>query len=121
VALLAVLVLHDLDHVRQGRDIEAGVIAIGILGDVVAIASLGLALAGHRLAPPAAVVVGFGTALGFVAVHALPDWGPISQGYPGIGVDLLSWVAVFIPIAVAVGLGLSGLAASSRAAAAAAP
>jgi hypothetical protein len=121
VALLAVLLLHDLDHVRQGRDIEAGVIAIGIFGDVVAIASLGLALAAHRVAPAAAVIVGFGTALGFVLVHALPDWGPVSQGYPDIGVDVLSWVAVFVPIAVAVGLGLSGLAASRRSTAAAAP
>ncbi|HZB04371.1 MAG TPA: hypothetical protein VE737_08630, partial [Actinomycetota bacterium] len=42
--LVATVLLHDLDHVRQGRDIEPAVIAIGIFGDVIALTSLALAV-----------------------------------------------------------------------------
>jgi hypothetical protein len=36
VILVATLLLHDLDHARQGREIEPGVIGVGVLGDVIA-------------------------------------------------------------------------------------
>jgi hypothetical protein len=107
--LLATMLLHDLDHVRQGRDIEPAVIGIGIFGDLIAIAVVVLAATRHPFAPAASVLVGFGVALGFVAVHVLPDWGPLSQGYPGTPVDGLSWVAAVIPILVGGWLGLAGL------------
>jgi hypothetical protein len=107
--LVATLLLHDLDHVRQGREIEPGVIGIGIFGDVIALASLALAITRHQLASPAAVLVGFGTALGFLAVHVVPDWGPLSQGYPDLPVDALSWAAATVPIFVAAWLGFAGL------------
>jgi hypothetical protein len=109
VLLVATMLLHDLDHVRQGRDIEPAVIGIGIVGDVIALTSLALAITRHPLAPTAAVLVGFGTALGFLVVHILPDWGPLSQGYPGTPVDALSWVAAIVPILLAAWLGLAGL------------
>jgi hypothetical protein len=109
VLLVATMLLHDLDHVRQGREIEPAVIGIGIVGDVIALTSLALAITRHPLAPTAAVLVGFGTALGFLVVHILPDWGPLSQGYPGTPVDALSWVAAIVPILLAAWLGLAGL------------
>lgn len=109
VALLATMLLHDLDHVRQGREIEPAVIGIGVLGDLIAIAAVVLAATRHPFAPAASVLVGFGVSLGFVAVHVLPDWGPLSQGYPGTPVDVVSWVAAIIPILAGVWLGLAGL------------
>jgi hypothetical protein len=108
--LVVAFALHDLDHLRQGRDIEAPVVAIGILGDVVALTSLALAVTGHRIAPLAAVVVGFGTVLGFIAVHVVPDWGPLSQGYPDLPVDGVSWLAVIVPMAAGSLLAVRGLA-----------
>jgi hypothetical protein len=107
--LLATMLLHDLDHVRQGRAIESAVIGIGILGDLIGVAAVVLAAIRHPFAPAASVVVGFGVALGFVAVHIVPDWGPLSQGYPGTSVDAVSWVAALIPILAGVWLGLAGL------------
>jgi hypothetical protein len=53
--------------------------------------------------------VGFGTALGFLAVHIVPDWGPVSQGYPDLPADGLSWAAAIVPIFVAAWLGFVGL------------
>ncbi len=107
-ALLAAFVLHDLDHLRQGRSVEAPVTGIGILGDLSAIALVVLAMRGSRLAPPGAVLLGFGTVLGFVLVHAIPDWGPLSDGYPGLPVDGLSWSLAFVPMAAAIWLAATG-------------
>jgi hypothetical protein len=120
MALLALTWLHDLDHVRQVREVEGAVGGIGLLGVVAVIASLALAIAGHRLAGIAAVVVGFGTAIGFVLVHLLPDWGPLSDGYPDLPVDGVSWAIAILPIPFALWLGFTGLSAiRSRAGAAA--
>lgn len=110
-ALLAAVILHDLDHLRQGRSIEAPVVGIGVLGDIAIIITLVvLVLRGHSLAPLAATVVGFANVLGFIAVHVVPDWGPLSDGYPDLPVDGLSWTLVYIPMAAALWLGLTGLA-----------
>jgi hypothetical protein len=109
MALLAAVVLHDLDHVRQGRSIEPLVVAIGVIGDIAVITMVALAIRDSRWAPHAAVVVGFGNVLGFIAVHVLPDWGPLSDGYPDLSIDGLSWAIVYIPMAAALWLGVSGL------------
>ena len=111
IALLAAVVLHDLDHVRQGRSVEPLVVAIGVVGDIAVITMVALAIRGSRWGPHAAVVIGFGNVLGFIAVHVIPDWGPLADGYPGIGVDGLSWAIVYIPMAAALWLGVTGLSA----------
>ena len=83
--------------------------AIGVVGDIAVITMAVLALRGSRLAPPAAILVGFANFFGFIAVHVLPDWGPLSDGYPGLPVDGLSWAIVYIPMATALWLGAVGL------------
>ena len=110
VLLLLTLLLHDLDNLRQGRDVEIPVIALGIMGDLLVVGSLVMAVRGHRLAAGMATLVGFAVALGFVLVHVIPDWGPLSQGYPDLGVDALSWIAALVPLAAGLVLGFSGLA-----------
>jgi hypothetical protein len=109
VALLATILFHDLDHLRQGREIEPLVVGIGIIGDISVIAMVALVIRGNRLAPLAAMVVGFANFFGFIAVHVAPDWGPLSDGYPDLPVDALSWVIVFVPMAAALWLALLGL------------
>jgi hypothetical protein len=108
-ALLAAVILHDLDHLRQGRSVEPLVVAIGVVGDIAVITMAVLALRGSRLAPQAAVLVGFANFFGFIAVHVVPDWGPLADGYPDISVDGLSWAIVYIPMAAALWLGIAGL------------
>jgi hypothetical protein len=109
LAVVAVSWLHDLDHVRQVRDVEVGVSLIGLVGVIGNLVTLGLVIARHPLGPLAAVVLGFATAAGFVAVHMLPDWGPLSDGYPDLPVDGISWTIAIIPILVGLGLGVAGL------------
>ena len=108
-ALLAAVILHDLDHLRQGRSIEAPVIGIGVIGDVAVITLVALAIRGSRWAPHAAILVGFGNVLGFIAVHVLPDWGPLADGYPELAVDGISWLAVALPMAAGAFAGFAGL------------
>lgn len=110
VALLATVILHDLDHLRQGRSIEPLVVGLGVISDIATITMVALVIRGHRLAPLAATVVGFVTFFGFIVVHVIPDWGPLSDGYPDLAVDGLSWAIVFVPMAAALWLGLAGLA-----------
>jgi hypothetical protein len=121
LVLLALLAVHALDHsLRQEAPVPTEASTLGTVGFVSVAVALGLSLAGHRLARPATVLVGLGTAAGFVAVHVLPDWGPFSQPYADIDVDALSWVNMLVPALVALGAGLLALrgravAASSRA------
>jgi hypothetical protein len=109
LGLLAAVLLHDLDHLRQGRSVEPLVLAIGVVGDIAVITMAVLALRGSRLAPQAAILVGFANFFGFIAVHVVPDWGPLADGYPDISVDGLSWAIVYIPMAAALWLGVAGL------------
>ena len=101
--------LHDLDHARQVREVEPLVALVGLLGVFSTLLSLGLAIARHPLAPLASVVVGFGTAVGFFAVHVLPDWGPLADGYPDLQVGAISWIAAIVPIFVGIWVGVAGL------------
>ncbi|MGH2711445.1 MAG: hypothetical protein ACRDH9_09615 [Actinomycetota bacterium] len=108
-ALLATVILHDLDHIRQSRSVEPLVVAIGVIGDIAVITMVSLAIRGSRWAPLGAVVVGLANFVGFIAVHVIPDWGPLSDGYPDLPVDGLSWAIVFLPMAAAAILLLVGL------------
>lgn len=114
VALVAMVVMHDLDHVRQGRSLDTPVIAVGLIGLVAALVSLGLSALRHRWAPAASLLVGFGTAIGFVAVHVVPRWSAISDPYPDLPVDALSWTSVAASIVIALAVGLAGLLALRR-------
>jgi len=109
LALTSVAWFHDLDHVRQVRDVEPGVALLGVLGIVGTLLALALSIARHVLAPLASILVGFGTAIGFFAVHVLPDWGPLSDGYPDLPVDVTSWIAAVVPILVGAWVGVAGL------------
>ncbi len=108
--LLGLLVAHALDHsLRQSATVPAGTATLGTLGLVANGAALVLALAGTRWAWPLTALVAFGTFVGFLVVHVVPDWGPFSQPYTDIPVDALSWVAMLTPAVVAFGVGVFAL------------
>lgn len=108
LAYLIVTVLHDLDHVRQGRPLALEVKVVGVVAIVTSVACLVLSLRGHRLAPLAAAVVGFGATLGLVVVHLLPRWSPISDPYPEAGVDVVAYGMLYALMAAGAYLGLVG-------------
>ena len=105
--LLGLLIVHALDHsVRQSSPVPAEASTLGTIGFVVTGAALVLAVIGSRWAWPLTALVAFGTFAGFLLVHVAPDWGPFSQPYADIPVDALSWVAMLVPAAVALGVGV---------------
>ena len=110
LALFALQVLHVLDHVvhQPDRQLAGAIIATGVLGFITNGTSTALALRRHPLAGWASVVVGFGTAIGLVLVHAVPYWSAFSDPYTAFGADVVSWVPLIITIAMSAFLGVLG-------------
>jgi hypothetical protein len=108
--LVAVLVIHTLDHaLRQTATVNTAGQLVGLLGFIVAISSLALAMTGGERSPLVTAVAGIGIGLGFVAVHLLPHWSTFSQPYSSIPVDTVSWFGLIIPALAAFGVGIVGL------------
>lgn len=97
--VLAVNVLHDLDHVRQGTSAPAEVIATAIVGWIATLVLLVLVFRDHESAAPYGAAFGLALAAGFVLVHLLPRWSAFSAPYPDQDVDALSWLLAILPVA----------------------
>ncbi|MGH2740371.1 MAG: hypothetical protein ACRDH6_07835 [Actinomycetota bacterium] len=111
LGLLALLVAHDLDHVfnQAPRDLAVQVIATGLVGITATIVVLVLALRRQALAAPASVLVGFGNAVGFTAVHLAPHWSAFSDPYPTLDLNPLSWLLIAAPMVAGIIVGVQGL------------
>jgi hypothetical protein len=108
--------LHTADHLRRGIDAVTGqVLWAGNLSGLLALAAIGMAFAGHRLAPIAAIAAGLPAAVGVAAVHLLPSWGVFSDSLPDGHVDGFTWAAVLVEIGGALVFGLAGFVVARRA------
>jgi len=96
--VLAVNVVHDLDHVRQGTTTPTEVVVTAIAGWIATIVLLVLVARRHPLAPQYAAGYGLVLAAGFVLVHLLPHWSTFSQSYADQDADALSWVLAVLPV-----------------------
>jgi hypothetical protein len=104
---LAANIVHTLDHVRQGVDrLAAEVLAGGTLLTLAAV--LALALRRDPRAPVVCTGVGLAGALGVAASHLAPHWSALSDPYPGLGLDALSWAVMLAEIAAALVLAVAG-------------
>jgi membrane-associated protease RseP (regulator of RpoE activity) len=109
VALLALVVAHDVDHLvnqeRQGGLVEGFWIFLPFQ-----YAAFGLTLLLMRRrdprAPAVAVLLGSLAVVAFIGAHVVP-WGP--QPFGDYDVPATSWILVFVPTAVAVGVVAAGL------------
>lgn len=105
--------VHTGDHLRRGFDVVTA--AVTVLGSVTAVLQLAViaaVLMRRHWAPIAAVAVGFPDAIGIAAVHLLPNWGALSDAFPGAhntGVTGFSWLAAIVEITGALAFGLCGL------------
>jgi formate hydrogenlyase subunit 3/multisubunit Na+/H+ antiporter MnhD subunit len=107
--LVVMIVVHDLDHVRQGRALQSELFGVGAVALVTGIISLVLAVRAHWLAPAAAAVVGFGNVVGVALVHVAPHWGPFSDPYSAAHVDWFSWTVIVTMMFVGLLLGIAGM------------
>lgn len=110
VAFIGAMVLHTLDHVRQGTGrLSVGVLAGGSFLSLIAVAPLWLTFRRHPKAPLVATVVGYYTAVAVTAAHILPNWGVFSDPYPSLTLDAYSWAVMLAEIGMALVFGTVGL------------
>lgn len=92
--LLGLTVLHDLDHVRQGRALGSELWGVGTVALISTAMVFVLAARGSSWSKLAGLVVGFGTIIGVGAVHVAPSWWFLSDSYGEAGVDAFSWAVI---------------------------
>jgi hypothetical protein len=103
-------ILHTLDHLRQGvGDLTWEILAGGSLLTALAIVVLVMVLRGDERAPAFAAVVGLSGAVGIASAHIAPHWSALSDSYPEIHADALSWIVMLIEVGAALVLGLVAL------------
>jgi hypothetical protein len=94
--------LHTADHERQGTArLSWEILAGGSAITIAAIASLVLAWRRDWRAPVFGTVLGFSAAVGIASSHLAPHWSALSDSYPQIHADAISWIAVLIEIGAA--------------------
>jgi len=110
IAFVAANLLHTLDHFRQGvRGLTTEILVAGTTLTVLAIVVMVMALRQHPRAPALAAVVGLSGAVGIAASHLAPRWSALSDPYPDISVDALSWAVMLFEIAAAGALAIVAL------------
>lgn len=111
LAVFMLLGAHTLDHAvnQPSRDVPALGGVVGLLGFVIVAAAVVLASRRSTYAPEAAIGAGLLTVFGFVVVHLLPDWTPLSDPYWDFDANALSWLLLIAPLATAVGLAVQGV------------
>ena len=108
-------VLHNADHLRRGFSaVTPQVLWTGNLSGIVVVASIALALLGHRLAPELAVATGLTMALGVSAVHLLPHWSAFSDSLSDVHADAFTWFAVLVEVGGSIVFAAAGLYAMCR-------
>ena len=116
VAQILMILIHDLDHIRQAYGwcytIPVSVWLVNVSVYMPVTAALVAAVRQHRLAPTLLIVAGLLTASSFARVHLwrpfLPVWGIWNKSYLALGVDAASWLILVATVAVGVGAALVG-------------
>jgi hypothetical protein len=102
VAFVAANVIHTLDHFRQGvGGLSAEIVVAGTTLTLLALVVMVMALRQHPRAPAFAAVVGVSGVVGIAASHLAPHWSALSDPYPDISVDALSWAVMLLEMAAA--------------------
>src|SRR5215208_7243926 len=100
ILFVAANLLHTADHQRQGTEgLSWEILAGGSAITIAAIASLVFALRQDEHAPIFGAVLGVSAAAGIAASHLAPHWSALSDSYPQIHADAISWVVVLLEIA----------------------
>ena len=105
--------IHTGDHLVRGFGaVTTQVTVLGTTAAVLQVVAIAMVFTRHRLAPIAAVAIGFPDGIGIAAVHLLPHWSAFSDAFPGAhgtGVTGFSWVAAVVEITGALAFGAAGL------------
>ncbi len=111
LALLALLVIHTLDHAvaQDPRELPGSSSLVGALGFAITGASAFLAVQRSWLAPAVSLAVGVMTTVGVFAIHLMPSWSSwISDSYWDFDASAGSWVSLLALLAAALYLTYAG-------------
>jgi formate hydrogenlyase subunit 3/multisubunit Na+/H+ antiporter MnhD subunit len=116
VAMLAMILIHDADHVRQAYDwsysIPGWLFAVNCLVYLPNGLSLLWTLRGRRWAPLATVVSSLFIAVNFPLLHLwkalIPVWGIWNHSFFVLHADALSWTILASTVAVGVAAAMAG-------------
>ena len=97
--LASLTVLHDLDHLRQGRALPPALYLVAVTALASLAATLTVLLRYPTWAIPAAVLQGVATNVGVVAVHVAPAWSSFTDSYGAAGADTASWAIIIAMMA----------------------
>lgn len=114
LALAVLTVLHDADHIRQGRGLPFELYGVAVFALLTIGATLTLLLRGHALAGTAAVAQGVATIVGVGAVHVAPQWSSLTDSYSAAHADALSWAIVVAMMLTGLALVVLGAPSSRR-------
>ncbi len=92
--LVSLTVLHDVDHLRQGRALPAVLYLVAVAALVSLAATLAVLLRHPGWVRPAAMAQGVATVVGVGAVHVAPRWSPFTDSYTSAGADIASWAVI---------------------------
>ena len=107
--LLAVLtILHDLDHLRQGRALGSELYVVAVVALASTGATVALLVRRHPLSTMAATVLGLATVLGVGIVHAAPARSFLSDSYAAADADALSWAIILAMMIVGLVMAVVG-------------
>ena len=110
ILFVAANLLHTADHQRQGTEgLSWEILVGGSAITVAAIASLVLAWRRDERAAVVGAVLGLSAAAGIAASHLIPRWSALSDPYPQIHADAISWIVVLLEIAAALVLAVVAL------------
>jgi hypothetical protein len=110
VAFVMANLLHTADHFRQGLGgLSPAILVGGTTLTLLAIVVMLMALRRHPRAPAFCAVVGLSGAVGVAASHLAPHWSSLSDPYPDLSVDVLSWTVMLAEIAAALVLAIAAL------------
>jgi len=96
------------------ESLPPAVMIAGTAQVILAAATVVLVFIGSRLAPYAAIAIGFISAVGFTAAHLLPTSGFFSDSFinaaPAARVTVFSWLSAILEIIADITLGIVGIA-----------
>lgn len=110
VVFVGANLLHTLDHLRQGvGGLSPAILVGGTTLSLLALVVMVMALRRHPRAPALCAAVGLSGAVGVAASHLAPHWSSLSDPYPDLSVDALSWAVMLFEIVAALALGIIAL------------
>ena len=116
VAMIAMIVIHDADHVRQAANwcytIGVQLWLVNISVYLPSLVALGLTLAGRQGGATATIVNGLLVGAAFSEVHlwrpSIPVWGIWNDNFFILGADRISWTILALTVFVGVLVACAG-------------